>query len=134
MTENITLIGALVGLVIPVLVALVTNRLANTSVKGAVLLALSAANGFLLAWQADPHYDWKKGAITTVYTFAVSVAVHFGLLKDVVTGKDGFIQRALPTGVGAPKQLEPVRVSRDSDAPEPNHVPTRVRRSRAHRR
>lgn len=138
MTENVTLIGALVSLVIPVLVAFVTSRLANTTVKGITLLALSAANGFLLAWQVDPHYDWKKGAITTIYTFAVAVAIHFGLLKDTVTGKDGYVATRFPRGIGAPRgpaYAVHAPVSRDTATPATSaEAVSKVRRRRTGRR
>lgn len=88
---------------LPVLVALVTKRFADSSVKAIVLALLSVVTGWLTSLQATGGTFEVKSAITSVLvSFAMAVAVHFGLWAPVkVTGRDGLVQMALPGGLGS---------------------------------
>lgn len=83
-------IGLLVSIGLPVLVGLVTTRVTHAGVKAVLLLALTAANGFLIEL-AGPHPDgWDLGTATvlTLVSFGTAVLAHFGLWKPTgVAGK-----------------------------------------------
>lgn len=76
-------LGLLISVVLPVLVGLVTTRVTNASVKAVLLLALTAATGFLTELAA-PHpsgYSVAAAAILWVVSFGTGVLSHFGLWK-----------------------------------------------------
>lgn len=76
-------LGLVVSVVLPVLVGLVTTRVTNASVKAVLLLALTAANGFLveLAGPHDAGYSVGSALILTLVSFGTAVLSHFGLWK-----------------------------------------------------
>lgn len=89
------------GTVLPLLTGVVTKRLAGGHVKAVVLLALSAAAGFveqLIA--AGGVFTLQTFIGSFVVTFVLSVAAHFGLYKP--TGvSDAVARKAAPRiGVG----------------------------------
>lgn len=95
-------IGVLVTLVLPILVGLATTRITSAGKKATLLLALTAANGFLVELgNAGPDYNIAAGVFYTAVGFVGAVAMHFGLLKP--TGISGRAQDSLrtasPTGV-----------------------------------
>jgi hypothetical protein len=95
------LLSVLIGTVLPIIVAIVTNRVAAGSVKALVLLALAAVTSFLTEWLAavnagDP-FDFSQAAFGVLVTFLVAVATHFGLWKPIhVTGSDGAASKVGP--------------------------------------
>ena len=90
------IIGLVVTLVLPVLVGLVTTRVTSASKKAVLLLALTAANGFLVELgNAGSDYNVANGLFYTVVSFITAVAMHFGLLKP--TGVSGKAQDSLIT-------------------------------------
>lgn len=94
---------ALLSVVLPSLVALVTKRWADSSVKAIVLLALTAVVGtFDVVRDNGGGFDVAEVFWDTLITFLTAVAMHFGLLAPVrVTGSDGVIQRGTADfGVG----------------------------------
>lgn len=104
MSQTALLILALISSAIPMLVAVITHEKAPAALKAVALLAMSAIAGFVTAWQADPHYDWQRGALAALGAFGIAVLTHFGLLKPVgVTGSTGVIQKSLiSAGLGKP--------------------------------
>lgn len=92
----------LVATVLPALVALVSSRVASSSVKGVLLALLSAVAGWLTSLQLTGGAFEVEAALSSVFvTFITAVSVHYGLLKPAgVTGSSGAIQRAVPGGVG----------------------------------
>lgn len=92
---------ALLALALPMLVAIVTAKTADTAVKTFVLLALSAAVTTVDQLRGSADVSWRALLVTTLVTFGSSVLAHFGLLKPVrVTGSDGVIAKTLPPGIG----------------------------------
>lgn len=93
----------LVATILPAVVAFVTKRYANTA--GALtLLFLSVISGWLTSLNATPDhsFDLKTAVVAIVTTFITAVVTHFGLLKPVgVTGANGIIQQAIPSGIGS---------------------------------
>jgi hypothetical protein len=96
-------LNLLISTALPIVVAIVTKRFANSQVKAVVLIALSVITGWLTSLQATGGSFELKSAITsTIVSFVTAVAVHFGLLAPAgVTGRDGVISRAIPGGVGS---------------------------------
>lgn len=105
---DVTILGIVCGLVIPLVTAVVTRMAASAGVKSIFTLALTAIAGFFGAWQLDNHYDWRQGLLTWVLAFIIAVATHAGLWGSGanghtgigLTGDSGLIQRKMPGGLG----------------------------------
>jgi hypothetical protein len=91
------------AVVLPMVVAVVTKRLATGAVKAVVLTLLTVVASILQTIvQADGRFTVQVVVVNFVVTFVTAVATHFGLLQPLrVTGKAGVIQEAVPGGVGA---------------------------------
>jgi hypothetical protein len=88
------LLTSLVGVVLPIIVAIVTDRVASGGVKAVVLLLLAALSSFLTEWltalNASASFDFAQAGYGVLMTFVVAVAAHFGLWKPAaVTGEQG---------------------------------------------
>jgi FtsH-binding integral membrane protein len=85
-------LGLAISVFLPVLVGLVTTRVTNASVKSVLLLALTAANGFLveLAAPHDAGYSVGSAVILWGISFGTGVLSHFGVWKP--TGVSGAAQ------------------------------------------
>jgi hypothetical protein len=97
-----------VSVALPILVALVTKRLASGAVKSLVLLFLSVITGWLTSLYAtDGAFELKAAAVGVAVSFITAVGAHFGLLGSNalnITGKNGAIQTAVPGGLGSAVQ------------------------------
>ena len=103
----VQLLTLLVSVVLPILVALATQRLASSGLKSIVLAALAAIVGILSelldALVHGTTYDVGAAIVAWLTSFIVAVAVHYGLLKPVgVTGSGGLVAAAVPAGIGTP--------------------------------
>ncbi len=92
------LISAVVGTLLPILVAVITDRVASGAVKAVVLLALAALSSFLTEWlvalQTAATFDFAQAAFGVLLTFVVAVAGHFGFWKPAnITGASGSAAR-----------------------------------------
>jgi len=92
------LITSLVGIVLPILVAIVTNRVASGGAKAVTLLVLAAVSSFLTEWlvalNGGDAFDPVQAGYGVLMTFVVAVATHFGLWKPAdVTGASGSASR-----------------------------------------
>jgi hypothetical protein len=75
-------LGLAISVVLPVLVGLVTTRVTHNGVKAVLLLALTAANGFLVELsQAGDDYSIGTAIVLWGVSFAIGVLTHFGLYK-----------------------------------------------------
>lgn len=93
------LLDALIGVVLPMAVAVVTHRLAAGWLKTVVLIALSVLSS-LLTTVVVSDFHWGTFAMTFLVQFGSAVLAHFGVLKPAgVTGAEGVIQKALPKGL-----------------------------------
>ena len=104
--SGVQILTLVVSVVLPVLVALATSRLASPGLKAVVLALLAAAVGFLSelldALHAGTPYDVGAALLTWLGAFVVAVAAHFGLLKPTgITGSRGAVAAAVPGGVGS---------------------------------
>lgn len=98
------LLNVLVGIVLPMLVAVVTHRLAAGWLKSLVLLALSILGG-LLTTVAVASFRWQDFLTNFLLQFGAGVLAHYGVLKPAgITGSNGAIQKLLPAGAGQTTQ------------------------------
>lgn len=89
-------LGLAISVALPVLVGLVTTRVTHAGTKAVLLLALTAANGFLIELQAGGEgYDLGTAVTLTLVSFGTAVLSHFGLWKP--TGISGAAQDHLVT-------------------------------------
>lgn len=96
-------LGLLISVVLPVLVGLVTTRVTHAGTKAVLLLALTAANGFLVELaNPGPDYDMGTAVVLTLVSFGTAVLSHFGLWKP--TGVSGKAQDTLVTPKATPVQ------------------------------
>lgn len=98
--EGQVLLNVVIGVVLPLLVALVTHRVAAEWLKSLILLALSVLGG-LLTTVTVASFDWKDFLLAFAVQFGSAVASHFGALKPLgITGSTGAIQNTVPQGIG----------------------------------
>lgn len=98
-------LNAGINVLLPILVAVLTSRVADGAVKAFVLLLLSAVSGYLVSWLSALDnglaFDFSQASFTAVLGFVVAVAAHFGVWKPGgVTGSGGAVQGAMPGGIG----------------------------------
>lgn len=103
--SDVQLLGLLVSVVLPALVALLTKRMASSALKSVTLLALAAVLGFgtelLHAAQVGASFDVRAGLMSWLTSFVVAVVAHYGVLKPGgVTGSQGAIAAKVPGGLG----------------------------------
>lgn len=101
----VQLLTLVVSVVLPALVALVTNRMASPGLKAVTLAGLAALVGFLSellhALVTALSFDVGTALLTWVTSFIIAVAAHYGLLKPTgLTGSQGVLARKLPGGIG----------------------------------
>jgi len=105
MKVDLNWLDLLLSLALPMLVALVTARVAHPAIKALTLAFLAALASVLQALVAVDgvfsSVDWSNTASQAVAIFLVGVGLHFGRLSPLkVTGSDGVIQGAVPAGLG----------------------------------
>lgn len=98
----------LVSVALPMVVAVVTKRLASGVVKSMVLLFLTVLTGWLTSLYATGGvFELKAAGVGVAVSFITAVGAHFGLLGPNglnITGKNGAIQTTIRGGIGAPVQ------------------------------
>lgn len=104
--EWVRWLSVAVSVVLPILVALITARVADGTVKALVLLVLATLSGLgtavLDAQATGQAVDLSQLAFDALASFVLAVAWHFGLLKPAnVTGSTGVVQVKVPGGVGS---------------------------------
>lgn len=105
LSNPITVVRVL-GLLIPILTALVTKRLSSQGLKSVVTLALSAITaGVAVLVSADGGFDWNAFVNAFVNTFGPAIAMYYGLWKP--TGLAGSVAAATHSfGLGTSPVLE----------------------------
>lgn len=98
-------LSLVINVLLPIVVAVVTSRVADGAVKALVLLVLSALASYLVAIlasvQAGTAVDWSQTTFTALVGLVVAVAGHFGIWKPTgLTGSAGLIQSRMPGGIG----------------------------------
>jgi hypothetical protein len=89
--DQTQIIAAMVGVVLPILVGLVTKTVTRPAVKAMLLLLLSAVTGFLTEALNSDVFVWQQALFAWGITFVIGVAMHFGLWN--------------PTGVATKAQM-----------------------------
>ena len=91
-----------INAVLPMIVALVTARVAHPGLKAIALLLLSTVSGVLVSvLDSGGAFDLRQVGLAILSGFVVAVATHFGLLKPMsITGSGGAIQSSVSGGVG----------------------------------
>lgn len=109
MNENITVpldvLNVVLAVILPMLTALVTARLASSAIKSVVLLGLTVlATALQALFDTGGTFEIDQFLITTTLQFIMAVGLHFGLLKPAaLTGANGKVALSVPAGIGGPK-------------------------------
>jgi hypothetical protein len=75
-------VNGLVGIGLPILVALVTKSVHTAKTRSLLLLALSGVSGVLNEWLVSTGaFNWPKAVYDAVLIFVVGVATLYGLWK-----------------------------------------------------
>lgn len=75
-------VNLIVGVLLPILVAVITKEITAPRIQALLLLVLSAVSGVLSSWLAAPSgFDWAQAIWAAVTTFIIAVATLFGLWK-----------------------------------------------------
>lgn len=95
----------IVGTLIPMVTALVAKRYATSKFKDAVTIALSVVSGVVAPLVANGgSFELWPTLVTALFTYITAVGTHYRLLNAShlgITGRDGFLQRAFPGGLGS---------------------------------
>lgn len=106
LTANAETVARLLGLLIPILVALVTKSSASSGLKGVLNFVGSALAGSTVYLVAqDGGYDWRGFVNASINTLLVSAASYYTLYKstgvtDTINVKTGKF------GIGRPPVVE----------------------------
>lgn len=83
---NLTQWSILFGALMPLLVGIVTKKVANPGVKATTLLVLNALNGVFTDWFATPNgFDWSGAIVNAIAGLIVSVGLYYGFWKDTLS-------------------------------------------------
>lgn len=90
--------GLVITFILPLLVGLVTTRVTHPGTKAVVLLALAAADSFIVELAAGgPGWNAGNALVLTLVNFTLAVATHFGLWKPTGVARraqDAFVKAA----------------------------------------
>ena len=93
----VAILALVVSVILPILVGLVTTRVASSRTRAIALALLAAVTGFgtelLNALVNALPYDLFAGLVLAVTAFLIAVALHFGFWKPV-----GVSEAAINTG------------------------------------
>jgi hypothetical protein len=118
-----TSVVRIIGLLIPILTALVTKHVASQGLKSVVTLVLSAVTAAVAVLvSADGGFAWQAFVNAFINAFVPAIAIYYGLWKP--TGVAGSVAAATKTfGLGSPPTLETAakgEESPDSAAGDPH--------------
>lgn len=100
LTQDQALYNLLVGLVVPMVVALLAHVHAASWVKSSIMLVLSAL-GSVLTTTTTSDFHWRPFLLSFALAVIMSGIAHMTFLKQFqITGAQGAIQRLWPKGVG----------------------------------
>lgn len=89
MSDSIVLdtsvLAPLVGVFLPIVVAIVTKKVTNPGVKSVILAALSAVSGVLVAAQQAGGLVTKEAVTAAFLTWVTAVATYYGFWKPTDT-------------------------------------------------
>lgn len=95
-------LSLVVGTLLPMATALITNRIASSAYKAWVLLGLAVLSGFgSSVVENGGSFELYSSIANITLSYAIAVLSHFGLWKPInVTGSDGAIQKKITGGFG----------------------------------
>ncbi len=106
---DITWLALVATVLLPMLTAVITARLAHPGLKAGVLALLALVTTFvneLLTTGGIGSFDTSSWLATALGVFLAAVGLHYGLLKPTqVTGSQGVIQAAIEGGVGSDRSV-----------------------------
>lgn len=106
---DVTWLTLLATVLLPMIVALVTSRLAHPGLKAGALALLALVTTFvneLLANDGQATFDTGSWLATALGVFLGAVGLHYGLLKPTqITGSQGVIAAKLESGVGGDRSI-----------------------------
>lgn len=106
--SNLTLLNLLIGVIIPMLVAVLAHVRAASWVKSGLSISL-AALGSVLATVVTSNFHWRTFLVALAVQEVIAFVAHSGLLSQAqITGTTGLIQRLFPHGLGAGTTDSPV--------------------------
>jgi hypothetical protein len=93
-----------IGTVLPLIVALVTAKVASQRVKAVVLLTLSLVSAGIVEALSDGSFAWSEVFAQFIVVWPTAILTHYGFLKPVgISGTEGVIQNTVPGGIGGTK-------------------------------
>lgn len=104
-SETLQVLSLILSFGIPIVVGLITNRLANGALKSLTLFALAAIVAVLAEIVDKGSFETFNAFMLFAQNFLVAVTAHYGFLKPSgITGTNGKVQTAVPGGLnlGAP--------------------------------
>jgi hypothetical protein len=102
-TFNPEVLTLLIGFIIPMAVALITKRFADSLWKALTLIVLAAVAAVLQqVFQNGGDFDLWPTVILFLQLVATAIISHFGVLQPMhITSSGGVIQLAVPGGIGS---------------------------------
>lgn len=102
---DVSWLSLLATVLLPMITALVTNRLAHPGLKAGILALLALVTGVvndLLVAGGSGSFNLSDALATSLIVFLGAVGLHYGLLKPTnITGSQGAIARGINGGVGS---------------------------------
>lgn len=119
--NNLAIILMLVtSYAIPGVAALLTAAKWPSAVTGVISLVLASFSGFLTEAQAEPHYDWKHGALLALGSLVTALIAHKQLWDGALANwLHSFGSKVTDLGPGSIDDPEPV-----ADIPLPPITPS----------
>lgn len=95
----------LFGVIMPLVVGIVTKKVAHPGVKALTLFVLNAVNGVLTDFFATPNgFDWKGAAINALAGLLTSIGLYYGLYEHTIAPK--IADATARFGIGAPANYD----------------------------
>lgn len=105
----------LFGALMPVIVGIVTKKVAQPSTKAVTLLVLNAINGVLVDFFATPDgFDFKGAIVNALAGLVTSVGMYYGFLKQ--TNNLGINTATADIGFGGGDRAPSRRLTFDDDS------------------
>lgn len=99
-SESLQVINLLIAFVIPLLVALVTNKVASGAVKSITLIVLTVILSVITEWRDDGGFVVFDAFVLFIQNFVVAITAHYGFLKPAgLSGTNGAVASAAPKGI-----------------------------------
>jgi hypothetical protein len=106
-SETLQVLSLIVSFIIPILVGLVTSRVANGTVKSLTLFVLAAVVAVIAEAIDKGSFSTFQAFMLFAQNFLVAVTAHYGVLKPSgVTGTNGVVQRNFAGGLNLGSQTK----------------------------